>query len=54
MKNHQNIYTLIVVCLVLEIVSPVPLFLSFGTLYILLKKPAWFLEFVKELYSSKN
>lgn len=54
MKNFQSIYTIIVVCLVLEFISPVPLFLSFGSLYILVKKPAWFLNFVKALYNEQG
>jgi hypothetical protein len=54
MKNFQKIYALVVACLVLEFISPVPLFLSFGSLYILLKKPGWFLEFVKQLYGNNT
>jgi hypothetical protein len=35
----------------LEIASPVPLFLSLGAVYVLLVRPPWFYRLVRDLYS---
>ena len=50
MSSFQKIYYLILISIILELISPIPLVLSIGGLYILLKKPPWFLDFVKQLY----
>jgi len=39
---------------VLEIVSPIPAFLSLGTVYVLLARPAWLPRLVSELYQEKG
>ena len=37
---------------VLEIVSPVPAFLSLGAVYVLLVRPPWLPRIVRELYAT--
>jgi hypothetical protein len=39
---------------VLEIVSPVPAFLSLGAVYVLLVRPPWLPRIVRELYGTKD
>ena len=36
---------------VLEILSPIPLLLSLGAIYVLLFRPPWFRKAVEDLYS---
>lgn len=36
--------------ILLELVSPVPLFLTLGAVYVMLFRPPWFLATVKRLY----
>jgi len=38
----------------LELVSPVPLFLTFGAIYVLLVRPPWFRDVVRELYGEQD
>jgi hypothetical protein len=38
----------------LEIVSPIPAFLSLGAVYVLLARPAWLPRIVRELYDERE
>jgi len=42
------------VVVLLELVSPVPLFLTFGAIYVLLVRPPWFRDLVRELYGEQG
>lgn len=54
MSSYQRILIFIILAIILEIVSPVPLLLTFGTMFILFFKPKWFLKFVLEFYGDEN
>ncbi|MBN2385320.1 hypothetical protein JXQ70_20795 [bacterium] len=54
MKSYEKTYIIIIIAIVLEAFSPLPFILTFGSLYILLRKPAWFLEFVQVHYQSDH
>jgi hypothetical protein len=45
-----NVVLLLWVAVVIEILSPIPAFLSVGTVYVLLFRPASFQRLVQELY----
>jgi hypothetical protein len=51
MTTFQKQYFIIALVILLEFISPVPLFLSFGAVFILLVRPRWFLRFVRKLYT---
>lgn len=36
----------------IEFLSPVPAFLTFGAVWVLLARPPWFLELVRALYAN--
>jgi hypothetical protein len=42
------------VVVMVEIVAPVPAFLSLGAAYVLLARPRWFLDLVHELYGQRT
>jgi hypothetical protein len=35
---------------ILELVSPIPMVLTFGAIYVLLVRPPWFLDMIQDLY----
>lgn len=49
MGRTQRIVVLWVV-VVLELISPIPAFLTLGAMWVLLTRPPWFLELVQSLY----
>jgi hypothetical protein len=54
MSSFAKIYILIIIAIAIEIVSPIPLFLSFGALFIITMKPKWFLRFTQNLYGVRE
>jgi hypothetical protein len=42
------------VMVLIELVSPVPAFLTLGAIWVLLFRPPWFLELVRQLYAEKR
>ena len=50
---NANLWLIAWAIVVIEIVSPVPLALSLGAIYVLLVRPAWFADFVDRLYERR-
>ncbi|MFC1851538.1 hypothetical protein ACFL27_15185 [candidate division CSSED10-310 bacterium] len=50
MSSYRTVYAVVLGVIALEFVSPIPLFLSFGALYIMIMKPPWFVKFIRQLY----
>ena len=48
MKRSALLWSIVL----LELVSPLPAFLTLGAIYVLLVRPDWFRRWVNELYTS--
>ena len=51
MKTRTKIIIYISVLALLDMVIPIP-FTALILIYVILEKPPWFMDFVKEIYSS--
>ena len=49
--GSSNTLFILWMVVILELVSPLPALLTFGTIYVLLFKPPWFRNLVRQLYS---
>jgi len=52
--DKRLLYYIILACIVLELISPLPAFLTFGSLIVLFAKPRWFKQFIDWLYAENT
>lgn len=51
-ERRFRILVVLWLIVVLELISPVPLVLTFGAAYVLVVRPRWFHDLVRELYGT--